>query len=274
MSAATLDAIPDARRRRLLRQARLRTVRRLMPWLIAVLFLAVWETACQAFHLANFMLPAPSEILASLQKYHAVILENAWDTLVTTSIGFAGAVVFGLLLGLAIGASSFVYAGVYPLLVAFNAVPKVALVPVFVLWAGIGAVPAMLTAFALSFFPIVVNVATGLATIEPEMEDLLRSLGATRWEILAKVGLPRAMPYLFASLKVSVTLAFVGSVISETVASNSGIGFLMLAASSRFEVPLVFAGLTVIAAMAVVAYVICDLAERRLAAWAFRGARS
>lgn len=273
MSTTVLQtATPRARRMQ--HQARLKRARMMMPWLIAVLFLLGWEAFCRGLHISSFMLPAPSEIFFSLQKYSDVILQNAWDTLVTTMIGFAGAVVVGMILGLAIGASAFVYAGVYPLLVAFNAVPKVALVPVFVLWCGIGAVPAMLTAFALAFFPIVVNVATGLATIEPEMEDLLRSLGATRWEILTKVGLPRAMPYLFASLKVAVTLAFVGSVISETVASNSGIGFLMLAASSRFDVPLVFAGLVVIAAMAVVAYVICDLAEHRLAAWAFRRART
>jgi NitT/TauT family transport system permease protein len=255
------------------RRRRLRIARQLMPWFLTVLFLTGWQALSQGLHIATFMLPAPTDIIASLLRYHQVIASNAWQTLVTTGIGFVAAVVFGLLGGLAIGASAFVYSGVYPLLVAFNAVPKVALVPVFVLWFGIGAVPAVLTAFALSFFPIVVNVATGLATIEPEMEDLMRSLGATRWEILTKIGLPRAMPYLFASLKVSVTLAFVGSVISETVASNDGIGFLMLAASSRFDVPLVFAGLTVIALMAVVAYVLCGLAETRLTFWAFRSRR-
>jgi NitT/TauT family transport system permease protein len=122
----------------------------------------------------------------------------------------------------------------------------------------------------LALFPIVVNVATGIATIEPEMEDVMRSLGARRDEILIKVGIPRSMPYLFASLKVAITLAFVGSVISETVASNEGIGFLLMGAAARFEVSLVFAGLVVVAVMAVVAYAICEYVETRMAHWAFR----
>ena len=103
------------------------------------------------------------------------------------------------------------------------------------------------------------------------MRDVLRSLGANRWEILTKVGIPRSAPYLFASLKIAITLAFIGSVISETVAANKGIGYLMLSASSRFEVPLVFAGLLVVGAMGVGMYAICVMFEQRMTRWAFRG---
>jgi NitT/TauT family transport system permease protein len=114
------------------------------------------------------------------------------------------------------------------------------------------------------------SVPWGLATIDPEMNDLMRSLGARRDEILVKVGIPRAMPFLFASLKIAISLAFVGTVISETVASNDGIGFLMMSASSSFNVPLVFAGVFVIAVMAVAAYGVCSLVEQRMIHWAFR----
>ncbi len=114
--------------------------------------------------------------------------------------------------------------------------------PILVVWMGIGQPPAITTAFLLLFFPIAVNVATGLATVEPELEDVLRSLGATPLDILRKVGLPRTMPYFFASLKVAITLAFVGAVISETIASNDGIGYLMIQSASQFRVPLMFAG--------------------------------
>jgi NitT/TauT family transport system permease protein len=144
-------------------------------------------------------------------------------------------------------------------------------VPILVIWFGIGAVPAVLTAFLISFFPIVVNVATGIATLEPELKDVLRSLGARPLDILLKVGLPRAMPYFFASLKVAVTLAFVGSVISETIAGNRGIGYLMLQASSSFRVPLVFAGLIVVAVMGIGMYALFAVIERRMTGWAFRG---
>ena len=120
---------------------------------------------------------------------------------------------------------------------------KVAVVPILVIWFGIGEVPAILTAFLISFFPIVVNVATGLATMEPELEDVLRALGAKKLDIMLKVGIPRTQPYLFGSLKVAITLAFVGAVVSETIASNAGLGFLMVQAGSNFQMPLVFAGL-------------------------------
>jgi NitT/TauT family transport system permease protein len=254
--------VTPARRKQLQRQ--------LMPYLITVVLLLIWELINRATHISSVILPAPSEIFATMLRDRDVIAEHAIHTFVTSMIGFGLGVVTGVLIGFATGISPAVYSGIYPLLVAFNAVPKVALLPLFVLWCGIGAVPAILTALSLAFFPIAVNVATGLATIEPEMEDLMRSLGARRDEILVKVGIPRAMPFLFASLKVAISLAFVGTVISETVASNDGIGFLMMAASSRFDVALVFAGLFVIAVMAVAAYGVCSLVEERMVHWAFR----
>jgi NitT/TauT family transport system permease protein len=171
---------------------------------------------------------------------------------------------------LIIGSSRLAYSGFYPVLIGINSVPKAAVVPILVLWMGIGALPAITTAFLLCFFPIAVNVATGLATTEPELEDVLRSLGATRLDILWKVGIPRSLPYFFASLKVSITLAFVGAVISETLASNDGIGYLMLQAASQFRTPLMFAGVTVIAAMGIVAYLISVFIERRFTGWATR----
>ncbi|MEM7567290.1 MAG: ABC transporter permease subunit, partial [Pseudomonadota bacterium] len=135
---------------------------------------------------------------------------------------------------------------------------------------GAGTVPAVLTAMIISIFPVVVNVATGLATTEPELEDVLKSLKASKWDILVNVGLPRAMPYFFASLKVAVTLAFVGSVIAETVAANRGIGNMMLIASSNFNVPLVFAGLFILAGLGIGLYLIFAFIERRVTGWANR----
>ena len=247
--------------------------RQLMPWLITAAMLILWEIATRVTGISNVVLPPPSEVALSLIKYRDLLAQHALDTLATTMVGLALALGVGVAIGLVIGAWSEAYRGIYPLLIAFNAIPKVALIPLFVLWYGIGAIPAILTAFMLALFPIVVNVATGIATIEPEMEDVMRSLGARRDEILVKVGIPRAMPYLFASLKVAITLAFVGSVISETVASNEGIGFLLMGAAARFEVSLVFAGLVVVAVMAVVAYAICEYIETRMVHWAFRARR-
>lgn len=242
-----------------------------MPWLVMAGLLLIWELAVVLFQVPEIILPKPSRIFEVMVQRWDILLRFCLETLWTTVAGFVLAIVFGLLLGLAIGASPFIYSGLYPLLIAFNAIPKVAIVPILMIWLGVGAAPAIITAFVISFFPIVVNVATGLATIEPEMRDVMRSLGATRYEILTKVGIPRAMPYLFASLKVAITLAFIGSVISETVGGNRGIGFLMLSASARNDAPTTFAGLFAIAIMGVLMYAISALIEQRMTKWAFRG---
>jgi NitT/TauT family transport system permease protein len=242
-----------------------------LPWLFVFGLLVVWELACVAFTIPAFVLPSPSLIAASLQKYAGPISEHSLTTLARTLAGFAIAVGLGVLLGLAIGSFRIIYRGLYPVLVGFNSIPKVAVVPLFVIWFGIGTIPAVLTAFLVSFFPIAVNVATGLATIEPELLDVMRSLGASKRKILLKIGLPRSMPYFFASLKVAITLAFVGTIISETVAANSGIGYLMMAATSNFDTPLVFAGLIVIAAMGILMYALFAIVEQRMTFWAKRG---
>ena len=248
--------------------------RTLAPWLTTVGLFVLWEVACRALQVPNFILPTPSESFVTMWEFRGAIWFNAYYTFWVTLLGFAIAVAFGLVLGVIVGSSALTYSALYPVLIGFNSIPKVAIVPVLVVWFGIGTVPAVITAFLISFFPIVVNVATGLATLEPELRDLLRSLGARKLDILVKVGLPRAMPYFFASLKVAITLAFVGSVISETIAGNKGIGYLMLSASSSFRVPLVFAGLLVIAAMGVGMYAIFALIEKRMTGWAFRGSET
>ncbi|WP_207457880.1 ABC transporter permease [Azospirillum sp. SYSU D00513] len=247
-----------------------RTLQQVMPWLVVIGIFLIWELACVGFAVPEFVLPRPTVVFATMWEFAGPLWQHSSYTLLTTLAGFALAVAGGVLLGLAVGSSPLVYHGLYPVLIGFNAIPKVAVVPVLVVWFGIGTIPAILTAFMISFFPIAVNVATGLATLEPELEDVLRSLGASRIDILRKVGLPRSLPYFFASLKVAVTLAFVGSVIAETVASNEGIGYLMLQASSRFQIPLVFAGLIVIAAMGVIMYFLFAAIEGRLTGWATR----
>ena len=244
---------------------------RAMPWLFVASLLLVWEAATVGFHVPVFILPRPTVVAQALVTQCWPILENSWVTLYRTMIGFAIAVVAGGMLGVAIGSSRLIYRGLYPVLIGFNSVPKVAVMPVFVIWFGTGAVPAVLTAFLVSFFPIAVNVATGLATVEPELLDVLRSLGARKSQILIKIGLPRSLPYFFASLKIAITLAFVGTIISETVAGSAGIGYLMMAATANFDTPLVFAGLFVIAILGIVMYAIFAVAEHRMTFWAKRG---
>jgi len=244
------------------------------PWLFTAGFFLSWELFCRALDVDPYILPPPSLVFADSFRFRSALLSNSLQTLMTTLLGFGMSVVFGLVLGLLVGFSKSIYKGIHPVMVGFNSVPKVAVVPVLVLWFGIGTIPAVLTAFLISFFPIVINVATGLATIEPELVDLLRSLRARRIDILLKVGIPRSMPYFFGSLKVAITLAFVGSVVSETVAANKGVGHLMLVAQANSEVPLVFGGLLCLSALGIGMYGVFAFLEKRLAGWAFRGEES
>ena len=208
----------------------------LPPLGFTIALFAFWQIICKLFDVPLTILPAPSDIFAALWQYRVPIIDNSWVTLWTTLVGFALATIFGLLIGIAVGWHKNIYSAIYPVLVGFNSVPKVAVVPVLILWFGLGEVPAIITAFLISFFPIVVNVATGLATTNPELEDVMRALGASKLDIMRKVGIPGSLPYFFGSLKVAITLAFVGAVVSETVGANKGIGKLMLDAQAAFQV--------------------------------------
>lgn len=246
------------------------TQRRIGSAALIVGFFVVWELSCLAFGIKDIVLPRPTQIVYTLFARMPAIWPHAVQTLYTTLLGFGFGIVFGVAIGALIGSSRLAYDVAYPLLIGFSSIPKVAIVPILVLWFGAGTVPAVITALTLCLFPIVVNVATGLATTEPELEDVMRAMKASRLDILFNVGLPRTMPYFFASLKVAVTQAFVGTVIAETVASNRGIGNLMMIASSSFDVPLVFAGLIILALLGVGLYVIFSFIEVRVTGWARR----
>ncbi len=244
------------------------------PLILLVLIILIWEAITRGFGISEFIFPSPSRIWEQTLEHKTTILGHAWRTYWVTMVGFGIAIVVGVLLGFLIGSSRLAYSAVYPLMTAFNALPKAAFVPILVVWFGIGVGPAILTAFLISFFPIMVNIATGLATLEPELEDVLRVLGAKRWDVLTKVGLPRSMPYFFGSLKVAITLAFVGTTVSEMTASNEGIGYLLISAGSSMQMGLAFSGLLVVGAMAMVMYELFSWIEKHTTGWAHRSGQN
>jgi NitT/TauT family transport system permease protein len=251
-----------------------RQVEKAAPWAALGLLLLVWQVLCSALNVPEYLFPSPLQIAQAFWEYLAPLMGAAWRTFWVTMVGFGISIVVGVMLGFLVGSSRLAYAALYPLLVAFNAVPKAAIIPILIVWFGIGLGPGILTAFLISFFPITVNMATGLATLEPELEDVLRVLGAKRWDVLIKVGLPRSMPYFFASLKVAITLAFVGTVLAEMTAGDSGIGSLMLSAGSQQRMALAFAGLVTISLMAMAMYELFSWIERRTTGWAHRGSQA
>jgi NitT/TauT family transport system permease protein len=243
------------------------------PWLLLLATLLVWQLICSAFSVSEFIFPSPTRIAEASWEHRGTILGHAWRTFWVTMLGFAIAIVVGVLLGFLMGSSRLAYDAMYPLMTGFNALPKAAFVPILVVWFGIGVGPAVLTAFLIIFFPIMVNIATGLATLEPELEDVLRVLGAKRWDVLIKVGLPRSMPYFYGSLKVAITLAFVGTTVSEMTASNEGIGYLLISAGSSMQMGLAFSGLVVVGLMAMLMYELFSVIEKRTTGWARRGSQ-
>ncbi len=250
-----------------------RNVERWSPVVVLVAALLLWQIIVAGFSIPEFIFPSPWQIAQQFVEFKGPLLQAAWKTFWVTMVGFAISIVVGVMLGFLVGSSRLAYAALYPLMVGFNAVPKAAIVPILVVWFGIGLGPGVLTAFLISFFPITVNIATGLATLEPELEDVLRVLGARRWDVLVKVGLPRSLPYFYASLKIAITLAFVGTVLAEMTAGDSGIGYLMQSASSQQRMPLAFAGLVLISVMAMAMYELFSLLEKHTTAWAHRGSQ-
>ena len=265
---ANMDIIPAPARKRINWGWHLENIA--SPVIFTVGLFVVWEAAVRLFSIPETILPTASATLSALWEFRAVILDNTIVTLWTTLLGFGLAIVIGLLLGVAVGWHRAVYSAVYPALIAFNSIPKVAVVPILILWFGLGTVPAILTAFLISFFPIVVNVATGLATVEPELEDVLRALGAKKLVVMTKVGIPRSLPHFFGSLKVAITLAFIGAVVAETAGASRGLGKLMLDAQAAFQVPIVFAELLVLSALGILLYAVTAFIEQRYTGWAHR----
>jgi NitT/TauT family transport system permease protein len=247
---------------------------RFSPIVVLIVILLLWQVIVTFFKIPEFIFPSPLQIAKEFIEFKEPLLKAAWQTFWVTMVGFGIAIAVGVLLGFIVGSSPMAYAALYPLMVGFNAVPKAAIVPILVVWFGIGVGPGILTAFLISFFPITVNIATGLATLEPELEDVLRVLGAKRWDILTKIGLPRCMPYFYGSLKVAITLAFVGTVLAEMTAGDSGIGSLMQTAGSQQRLPLAFAGLVLISVMAMVMYEFFSTIEKHTTAWAHRGSQN
>jgi NitT/TauT family transport system permease protein len=216
-----------------------------------VVLVVVWELACRAFQVPSFLVPAPSAIGAKLFEKRELYLGHTFVTVNETLAGFALAVVIGVIAAALIVIIPAVRDVVMPLLLIAQLVPKVAIAPILL----------------IAFFPIVVNVASGLAAVERELLDLGHSLEATRWQIFWKFRMPTALPELFSGMKIAITLAVIGAVIGEFVGGNRGLGYLILVANQDLDTPLAFAALLILSVAGIVLYAAIELAERLLIPW-------
>ena len=243
-----------------------------VPVLAVLAFLGFWEFIVWVNSWPNYKMASPSDLPAAYIRFWPLFLEMGWQTLWRTVAGLMIAVVFGTLLGLAMGFSKIARDALYPLLVGFNAVPKATLVPVIaLLFIGQHDFNTVLMAFLISFFPIAVSVGIGLSTLEPEYRDILRSLGASKVTIFRKIALPKTLPEFFGALKVAVTLAFIGTNLVEIVSPHGrGLGALFKSGETNGDYPLMFAVLIALAFLGIVLYYAVVALERIFAGWAER----
>jgi NitT/TauT family transport system permease protein len=243
-----------------------------IPVASILVFLGLWELLVWANDWPNYKMASPSDLPPAFWKFKHLFLEMGWQSLWRTVAGLGIAVVVGTLIGMIIGFSKIARDALYPLLVGFNAIPKATLVPVIsLIFIGQHDFNTILMAFMISFFPIAVSVGIGLSTLEPEYRDILRSLGASKFTIFTKIALPKTLPEFFGALKVSVTLAFIGTNLVEIVSPHGrGLGALFKSGEQNGDYPLMFAVLIALAFLGIVLYYAVVYLEKIFAGWAER----
>ena len=242
-------------------------VARLRPLLFLTVLLLAWEIGAPLLGIPGYVLPLPSAIAARFAETASLQLHGLAMTGMTTLVGLALALVFGVLLALLVIYVPMLRSIVMPLLAAFNSIPKIAVAPLFVIWFGLGVESKIILAFLLALFPIFVNSLTGLGEIEADVIDLSTLAGGTRWRIFTKVRLMNAVPYITDALKVAFPLALVGSIVGEFIGGNSGIGHLILFGQFNMDTPLVFAALVSITVFTTLGIGAVSLFERMALTW-------
>jgi NitT/TauT family transport system permease protein len=259
LGIAELEASLEGSRAQREWRARIRNI--LYPIGVVLGVLVVWEAGTRMLGVPVFLLPPPSAIAVSFIA-NAPLLLHGWITTAEILLGFALSIVVGIPLALAIFLWPAFSRSILPLLVSSQAMPKVAVAPLLLVWFGFGLLPKVLIAFLIAFFPIVINTAVGLASIEPEKIYLARSMGFGATATFFKIRLPNALPAIFGGLKISITLAVVGAVVGEFVGGDAGLGYLLMVANGSMDTQLLFAGIVALTVLGVVLFLLVELAER------------
>lgn len=228
-----------------------------------VIFIS-WQVIVSVFEIPPYILPAPTSILNALftQKYY--LIKHSLTTIIEILLGFSLGGIIGFVLALGIASSKFLEKTLYPLLILTQVTPKIAVAPLLIIWFGYGLLPKIVVTALVSFFPMVINTVRGLKEVHPDMIDLMRSLSATKKQILYKVRLPNSMPFIFSALKLSITLSVVGAVIGEFVGADKGLGYVIMVANANLETELAFASLVILCMIGTILFLIIILIEKIL----------
>ncbi len=240
---------------------------RTVPSLVLALSVLAWEFLARAVQVPRWVLPPPSAIGQALLRDHRLLSSHLVVTLEEVALGLALAVALALVLAMGIVSSRLVERSVYPLVVASQAVPIVALAPLLLVWFGYGLAPKVIVVVLICFFPIAVNLVDGLRGVDPELVDLVRSFGATRWQVLRIVRVPASLPAFFSGLRVAAAVSVIGALIGEWVGSSAGLGYLMIRAASQFHTDRVFAAVLVSALVSIALFWSVGIVERFALPW-------
>jgi putative hydroxymethylpyrimidine transport system permease protein len=245
----------------------------LLPGLFLASLIAIWQLAASTGVLADilglekFLVPSPAEIAEAAWDSRLLLAENAWVTLREILLGFGLALVTGVAFAVAMHFSGFVLRSTYPLVIASQTIPIVAIAPILVIWFGFGIFPKILIVALVCFFPITVATLNGLSTPDPEAKKMLRSLDASRWQTFRRLSAPAALPYLFTGMKISVVFAPIGALFGEWVGSSSGLGHQILQDNAQLETARLFAAVAILSAIGLALFGLTALAERRVVTW-------
>lgn len=244
-----------------------RSLMRAAPLAAIFGLLVLWEVVVRVGDVAEYVLPAPTAILDEAIAQWQLLLDATWVTLSEVLLGMALSIIVAIPMAVAIVYSPFLKNVFYPLLVSAQAIPRVAIAPLMVLWFGFGMLPKVLIAFSIAFFPLVINTVIGLQSIDRDTMHLIRSMGATPRQAFMKVRLPMALPYILGGIKIAVALAVIGAIVGEFVGSNEGLGYLVLVGQGTLNTRLIFASIGVMALLGIILFYIVELVERMTMHW-------
>src|SRR3954454_7229221 len=237
------------------------------PLAVTVGLLAAWEVLVRVLHIRSILLPPPSEILEVMVSRHDLLMAHLWPSRYLTVLGLALSVVGGVLVAILITYSEVMRKGFYPVIVLSQVIPKISIAPLFIVWFGTGTMSSLLLAFLIAFFPMTINAAMGFQSVDEDIDKMARIFMGSRWQIFWKIRLPNALPYIFGGMKISVTLAIIGVIVSEFVASQEGIGYLIKLAGGLLDTPLMMGAITILSIAGLALYGLIAAAEKRAVYW-------
>lgn len=237
------------------------------PSVIFFVMLVLWQVIVILLKVPQAILPTPLVIIETMAKHWELLMIHSWPTLSECLMGFGLAVIVGMGLGISLAFFPKFHNSVYPLIVAFQVVPKVALAPLFIVWFGLGTLSRVLLAFVIAFFPMVVNTYAGILSTDPLMVRMAHSFNANRWTVFCKIEFPNALPYIFSGLKIGITFAVIGIIVAEFVTAQKGLGYLIVFAEGNIDTPLLMAAITVLSVIGVVLYAAIVALEKMVVTW-------